>query len=89
LHGVDSVAANDRGRALNVDASEFGGVREECVGGQVDAGGDGAAEVLAVFGEGVEVVAVPKSMMQAGPPYIFITATASAMRSEPTARGSS
>jgi hypothetical protein len=54
LHGVDSVAANDRGRALNVDASEFGGVREECVGGQVDAGGDGAAEILTVGGDGVE-----------------------------------
>jgi hypothetical protein len=54
LHGVDGVAANDRGRALNVDAGEFGGVREECVGGEVDTGGDGSAEILTVCGDGVE-----------------------------------
>lgn len=54
LHGVDGVAANDRGRTLDVDAREFGGVREERVSGEVDACGDGTAEILTVGGESVE-----------------------------------
>ena len=51
---MDSVAANDRGRALDINTGELGGVREERIRGQVDARGDRAAEILTVFGDGVE-----------------------------------
>ncbi len=47
LHVVDGVGADDLGGTLDVDAGQAGGAGEEGVGGDAQAGSDGAAEELA------------------------------------------
>ena len=61
LDRLDRVAADHVAGLDQLDPAQRGGPAEERVEADLDAGGDGAAEVLALGRDRVEVVAVPKS----------------------------
>ena len=54
LQVVDGVGADDLGGLADVDAGQARGAGEESVGGDAEAGGDGAAEVFAAGTDDVE-----------------------------------
>src|SRR5579862_1483337 len=84
LHIGDGIGADDSAGILDFDAREFGGAREERLGSDTDAGRDDAAQVFALGGDDVKVMAVPKSTTMQGPPYLWNAATPLTMRSAPT-----
>ena len=54
LHAGDRVGADDSGGFFEIDQRQAGGAAEKRFRGDADAGGDDAAEVFGVGGDGVE-----------------------------------